>query len=119
MFVARWAELLQAAPTVTGQDGGKPLAGGLLILTDASDQVGLAARYAHARQFFDEIFGAVDEMGIVPPLGIQVCACVSSRVPLAIAYERTTTFANRADEVIDFVILRVSQYRSGTQRKGE
>jgi hypothetical protein len=109
----------KAAPTIVDENFRKPVICGLLILADASDQVGLAARRALARQFLDEIFGAVDEMGIVPSLGIQVCACVSSRVPLAIAYERTTTFANRADEVIDFVILRVSQYRSGTQRKGE
>ena len=86
--------LLQAAFAVFDKKRGEPLGSSPFGSPLAADQVGLAAHCTLARYFVDELFGAVEEMGIVPPLGFQVCPRIFARVLLAVANEFTSTSAH-------------------------
>ena len=80
-----------------------------LLSAAATNQVGLAAGRTFACDFFDEFFSIVDQVGITPSLGSQVRPGISARVFLAIANERTATPANRANQVVDFLVHGVRQ----------
>ena len=79
----------------------------LLALALAADQVWLAARCALACNLLDELFRAVDNVRIAPSLGFQVRTGSFPGESVAIANERTTTFAHRADQIVDLFIHRV------------